>query len=79
MIPLPPLDGGRVAVGLLPDVLARPLARLEGYGMMIIIGLIFILPLIGAQLGQNLNVIGWLLGGPVDSIIDAILRLTGNG
>ncbi|GEP59560.1 site-2 protease family protein [Reyranella soli] len=79
MIPLPPLDGGRVAVGLLPDVLARPLARLEGYGMMIVIGLIFILPLIGSQLGQNLNVIGWLLGGPVDSIIDAILRLTGNG
>jgi Zn-dependent protease len=79
MIPLPPLDGGRVAVGLLPDVLARPLARLEGLGMMILIGLIFILPLIGAQLGQNLNVIGWLLGGPVDSVINAILRLTGNG
>ncbi|MBY0319429.1 MAG: site-2 protease family protein [Reyranella sp.] len=79
MIPLPPLDGGRVAVGLLPDVLARPLARLEGYGMMILIGLIFILPLIGAQLGQNLNVIGWLLGGPVDTIIEAILRFTGNG
>lgn len=79
MIPLPPLDGGRVAVGLLPDVLARPLAQLEGYGMMILIGLIFILPLVGAQLGQNLNVIGWLLGGPVDSIIGAILRLTGNG
>lgn len=78
MIPLPPLDGGRVAVGLLPDVLARPLARLEGYGMMILIGLIFILPLVGAQFGQNLNVIGWLLGGPVDSIIGAILRLTGN-
>jgi Zn-dependent protease len=79
MIPLPPLDGGRVAVGLLPDVLARPLARLEGYGMMILIGLIFILPLIGAQIGQNLNVIGWLLREPVDDIINAILRLTGNG
>ncbi len=79
MIPLPPLDGGRVAVGLLPDVLARPLARLEGYGMMILIGLIFILPLVGTQLGQNLNVIGWLLSGPVDKVIDAILRITGNG
>ena len=66
MIPLPPLDGGRVAVGLLPDVLARPLAQLEGYGMMIIIGLIFVLPIIGDQLGRNLDVIGWLLGGPVD-------------
>ena len=79
MIPLPPLDGGRVAVGLLPNVLARPLAQLEGYGMMILIGLIFVLPIIGDQLGRDLNVIGWLLRGPVDAIIDAILRFTGNG
>jgi hypothetical protein len=47
--------------------------------MMIIIGLIFVLPIIGDQLGRNLNVIGWLLGGPVETIIDAILRFTGNG
>src|SRR3990167_3226359 len=31
MIPIPPLDGGRVAIGLLPDSLARPLARVEPY------------------------------------------------
>src|SRR5215207_8865865 len=68
-----------LVVGLLPGVLARPLAQLEGYGMMIIIGLIFVLPIIGDQLGRNLNVIGWLLGGPVETIIDAILRFTGNG
>ncbi|TNE36480.1 MAG: site-2 protease family protein, partial [Alphaproteobacteria bacterium] len=37
LIPLPPLDGGRVAVGLLPDNLALPLARLERYGFMILI------------------------------------------
>ena len=67
----------RVAVGLLPDVLARPLAGLEPYGMMIIIGLIFVLPLVGDQLGRNLDVIGWLLRGPVDSIIGVILGFTG--
>jgi len=39
MLPLPPLDGGRVAVGLLPNSLAEPLARLEPYGMVILIGL----------------------------------------
>jgi Zn-dependent protease len=38
LLPLPPLDGGRIAVGLLPKVLASPLARLEPYGMMILIG-----------------------------------------
>ncbi|HEX9556020.1 MAG TPA: site-2 protease family protein, partial [Reyranella sp.] len=78
MIPLPPLDGGRVAVGLLPNVLAVPLARLERYGMAIIIGLLFLLPMVGAQLGRDLNVVGWLLGGPVDAIIGTILQLTGN-
>ena len=77
MIPLPPLDGGRVAVGLLPDALARPLARLERHGMIILIGLLFILPMIGTQFGMNLNVVGWLLRGPVDWTIGTILRLTG--
>jgi len=78
MIPLPPLDGGRVAVGLLPNVLAAPLARLEPFGMAILLGLLFILPIVGAQLGTNLNIIGWLLGGPVDAVIGTILRITGN-
>jgi Zn-dependent protease len=78
MIPLPPLDGGRVAVGLLPGVLAAPLARLERYGMLIIIGLLFIVPMLGVQLGMDLNIVGWLLGGPVDAIIGTILRITGN-
>lgn len=78
MIPLPPLDGGRVAVGVLPDVLARPLAWLEPYGMFIIIGLLFVVPIVGIQLGMNLNIVGWLLGGPVDAVIGTILRVTGN-
>jgi Zn-dependent protease len=78
MIPLPPLDGGRVAVGLLPNVLALPLARLERYGMLIVIGLLFLLPMVGTQLGMDLNVLGWLLGRPVDAVIGTILRITGN-
>jgi Zn-dependent protease len=78
MLPLPPLDGGRVAVGLLPDVLAVPLARLERYGMLIIIGLLFILPLIGSQLGTNLNVLNWLLSDAFDVVVRFVLRVTGN-
>ena len=79
IIPLPPLDGGRVAVGLLPDSLARPFARLEPYGMPILLGLIFILPLIGRQVGMDLNVLGWVLGQPVDWLVNLVIRLTGNG
>jgi Zn-dependent protease len=78
MIPLPPLDGGRVAVGLLPDALAFPLARLERLGMPILIGLLIILPMIGQQIGMNLNIVARLISGPAGAIIDFIIELTGN-
>jgi Zn-dependent protease len=78
LLPLPPLDGGRVAVGLLPDALAAPLARLEPYGMMILIGVLFILPLLGAQLGIDLNVVWQLIQRSTNGIIEAIIWLTGN-
>jgi Zn-dependent protease len=40
MLPIPPLDGGRVAVGLLPRELGWKLARLEPYGFLIVMGLL---------------------------------------
>jgi Zn-dependent protease len=79
MIPLPPLDGGRVAVGVLPDVLALPLARLERYGMLIVFGLLFLLPLITARLGLDINVFFQVVTRPASWIIRVILALTGNG
>jgi Zn-dependent protease len=42
LLPLPPLDGGRVAVGLLPAPMAYQLARLEPYGFLIIVGLLLL-------------------------------------
>src|SRR6202521_2781247 len=48
-----PLPLGRIAVGLLPDALAAPVARLEPHGTVILIGTLFILPLLGAQLGTE--------------------------
>jgi Zn-dependent protease len=78
LLPLLPLDGGRILVGLLPDVLSIPLRRWEPYGLMILIGLIFVLPLLGAQLGIDLNIVWRLVQRSTGIIIDAILRLTGN-
>jgi Zn-dependent protease len=79
MLPLPPLDGGRVAVGLLPDVLARPLSRLEPYGMLILIAILIALPLLGAQLGQNLDVISQYIRAATGFVIRLLLALTANG
>jgi Zn-dependent protease len=78
MLPLPPLDGGRVAVGLLPDVLARPLAALEPFGMLILVGVLFLVPLLGEQLSVDLSFVSRAVGVVSGTIIGAILRLTGN-
>ncbi|MGY4594823.1 Zn-dependent protease [Bradyrhizobium sp. GM22.5] len=78
MMPIPPLDGGRVAVGLLPRPLALPLARLEPFGMLILIGLLILLPLAGSQFGLNLDVISAILRTLTGYVIQAVLILTGN-
>jgi len=45
LFPVPPLDGGRIAVGLLPYRAAMAYARLEPAGLFIVIGVLFLLPL----------------------------------
>jgi Zn-dependent protease len=78
LFPLPPLDGGRIAVGLLPNVLANPLAKLEPYGMMILIGLLILLPLLGSQLGADLGFVSHFISSATDTVIKGILLVTGN-
>src|SRR5262249_47954479 len=50
LFPLPPLDGGRILVGILPKPLAMPIARLEPFGILILLGLLIVLPMLGPQL-----------------------------
>jgi Zn-dependent protease len=78
MLPIPPLDGGRVAVGLLPDVLAYPLSRLEPYGMLILVAVLMVLPLAGSQLGLNLDVISAIVRASTGYVIRLLLVLSGN-
>ena len=78
MLPIPPLDGGRVAVGLLPKWLAVPLSRLEPFGMLILIGILILLPLVGSQFGLNLDVISAILRKSTGFVIRLLLVVTGN-
>jgi len=78
MIPLPPLDGGRVAVGLLPYPLSLHLARLERYGMVILLIALIGLPLIGQQIGVDLGIVGRILRPLADYVVGFILWVTGN-
>ena len=67
LIPLPPLDGGRVLVGLLPYRLAAPLSRIEPFGFVIIIGLLLtglLPPLLGPPvITVSELLMHWALGG----------------
>ena len=77
MIPVPPLDGGRVAVGLLPKYFSYQLAKLERYGLFIIIGGLFLLPLIGKEIGIPLEPIHWFIQYVSNFLLTIISFLTG--
>ena len=78
LFPIPPLDGGRILVGILPKAMAEPVARLEPYGIMILLGVLIVLPLLGAQLGIDLNIVSRVIRVATGTVLEAILRLTGN-
>jgi len=78
MLPIPPLDGGRVAVGLLPRSLAAPLARLERFGLLIVIFLILIVPWLAQKSGIGFDPLAWLVLEPVWFLADMIGFLTGH-
>ncbi len=74
LLPMPPLDGGRVLTGLVPEAVARKLDRIEPYGFFILLGLLAIgwLSLImgpGLRLAEHL--IFSLLGMPMPGIFQA--------
>ncbi len=77
MLPIPPLDGGRVAVGLLPQGLAYPLARLERYGIFIVLGLFFVLPWLGGKLGLDLSFILRFVMHLTELLADLAIMLVG--
>jgi Zn-dependent protease len=75
MIPIPPLDGGRIAVGLLPLHLAQKLAKVERYGFFIVLGLIFLLPRLGDEVGVDLNYIWNTIQFVVNNLLTAIITM----
>jgi Zn-dependent protease len=78
LLPIPPLDGGRIAVGLLPESLAQIWARLERTGILLVLLVVFILPrMIGFDpVGQALDqvlpwafrTLFWLAGRDIDGM-----------
>lgn len=77
MLPIPPLDGGRVLTGLLPRPYAWRFAKIERYGLFILIGLLFLVPYAAQSLGYSFNPIAYVILPPVEWIFQLILSLAG--
>jgi len=77
LLPIPPLDGGRVLTGLLPHPYAWRFARIERYGFVILLGLLFVVPYVAQQLGYAFHPIASVLLPPVEAVFRLLLDLAG--
>jgi Zn-dependent protease len=69
LIPLPPFDGGHVVEGLLPRRLAVHYAKLQRYGLLLLIILLLVIP----QIFPQADIVARTIGPPVEWIIRALL------
>lgn len=77
LLPVPPLDGSRVVTGLLPPGPAEAFARLDRFGLLILLALLFFVPMITAQLGLPFNPVARIVLPMVDWTIRVITALAG--
>ena len=70
LIPILPLDGGRVLLSLLPLKYAIKYQRVEPYGLFILMGFVFIPSLVG------INLIGWFLGTLFPYLYNFVMLIT---
>ncbi len=75
LLPIPPLDGGRIVVGILPERLAFAWARLERAGLVIVLLLVFLLPRLLAEFGIRFDPVGRALNTGLPWAFDLVYRL----
>jgi Zn-dependent protease len=77
LLPIPPLDGGRIAVGLLPARIAQVWARLERLGIVLVLLVIFLLPRMLADFGIAFDPFSALLNTVLPWALRIVLLLAG--
>ena len=77
MLPLPPLDGGKVAVCILPQPFAYWLARLDRYGVVILIAILFLFAFGVRYLDSSIDPFQLLIWGPIEWLLPYFFELGG--
>jgi len=78
LLPVPPFDGGRIAVAVLPLKLARAWARMEKFGIAVVFLLLFVLPSVLGQAGVAFDPFGATIGRVLPWAETIVLTLTGH-
>ncbi len=79
LLPIPPMDGGRIVVGVLPMNLAMRWARLERAGIYLVMLGVFLLPAALRQFGVAFDPVGSALNTVIPRAYDLVLHLAGHG
>jgi Zn-dependent protease len=77
LLPMPPMDGGRIAVGLLPLPAARVLAKTERFGILLVLLVLFILPSALRQVGVHFDPFHDGLNAILPGAMNVVLHLAG--
>lgn len=75
LLPIPPLDGGRVLMGVLPERQSQMLRRIEPFGMLLIVFLIFGTSLWSAAFGPAVHHVVGIMAGPHMDVVEQTMRL----
>jgi len=75
LLPVPPLDGGRIVAALLPAPLARRFTALERGGIAIVLVTLFLLPWVLGSMNIGFNPISWLIITPVQWLINGLIAV----
>jgi Zn-dependent protease len=75
LMPIPPLDGGRVLMGVLPERQSQMLRRVEPFGMLLIVFLIFGTSIWSTVFGPAVNYVVGMMAGPHMGVVEQTMRL----
>ena len=75
LLPIPPLDGGRVLMGVLPEKQSQLLRRIEPFGMLLIVFLIFGTTIWRSVFGPAVHHVVSMMAGPHMGVVEQTMRL----
>ena len=77
LIPVLPMDGGRILTGILPLKAAIRFAGTEKYGFVVIVSLLILVPMLGDYIGRDFDFVSYFLAGALQRLVSVLAGIFG--